>query len=90
MDPALLTAVREEIKTTVNGKIDRINEKLDIHNQRHEKDMNRMMPIIESYEATERRLEDARASGAFIMKVVGVFIAIGSAWLLAKQLWPWI
>ena len=61
--------IRDEIKTTVNGKIDRMTEKLDAHIQQHEHDTNCLnqkfdpdsdkyilrdvLPIIEAYRGSK-------------------------------------
>jgi len=90
MDPALLIAVREEIKVTVNGKIDKLDKKIDEHNAKHEADMKRVMPIIEAFELSERRLADAKEGGRAVIYVAGFITAIGGAWLVLKNIWPGI
>lgn len=84
---AIHKLIATTVKETVNGKIDTLQRCINEHNIAHEADMKRIVPVLEAYESAERRLEDARVSGAFIMKLIGVILAVGSLWLMARQLW---
>lgn len=90
MTEEILQAIREEIaqsiKINVNGKIDRIENKMDNHNLSHENDMARIMPVIEAYENNERRLEDAKATGKFIGGAIAFGTAVGMLYLTIKQI----
>lgn len=46
-------ATGEAIQKYVNGKVDAISDKLDTHNRKHEKDMERILPIIEGIQGTK-------------------------------------
>jgi ribosomal protein S17 len=45
--------IRRTIQEKVNGKIERMEQKMDIHNQRHEADMKDIKPIIEAFDASK-------------------------------------
>ena len=74
------------IKTNVNGKIDKMREDLANHNEKHENDMRRLMPIIESYETAVRTTSDAKKVGTIAMWWAAFIIAMGSAFLTIKHL----
>lgn len=86
----LMAAAKAEIvstiKETVNGKIDTLTRKVDDHNLSHEKDMRRILPIIEAFEAAERRVDDAKSAGKSVLWISGVITAIGGAYLIIKQI----
>lgn len=75
----------EAVHENVNGKIDKLDEKIESHNRRHENDMKRILPTILAYEASQRVLEDARVGGKFILWWSGFVIAVGSAYLIIRQ-----
>ena len=99
MTEEILTAVREEIKVTVNGKIDNIRNileyqnselraaklNLEVHNAKHERDMQRILPVIEAFEYSERRVEDAQSAGWLLIKLSGFVTALGGAYLIIRQ-----
>lgn len=67
-------AIPIAIKETVNGKIDRMDKKLDTHNLTHENDMKALLPYMQF------------ASGLGIIGRVIVWIgSIAIAWLAIKQ-----
>lgn len=70
------------IQETVNGKIDNMRKEINDHNKKHEDDMKRLMPVLESYESTQRHLADARAGGKTILWIAGFITAVGSAYLI--------
>ncbi len=78
------------IKTTVNGKIDDMRDDLKEHNEKHEQDMERLMPIIQAYESSEAALSGAKASGKVLLWIAGFITAIGGAWLILKSIFPWL
>ena len=77
------------IKTTVNGKIDALRGDIQEHNTKHENDMERMMPIILTYEASEAALNTAKTSGKVVLWIAGFITAVGGAVLVIKQLFGW-
>ena len=83
---------KKGIKETVNGKLDRLDIKIDTHNERHERDMIRVMPIIEAYEASEKFANNAKRKGVATVKVMaaisGFVTVVGSAVLVLEQFWP--
>lgn len=85
-----LKIMREEIafvmKTTVNGKIDQIDRKLTEHNEKHEKDFERMVPIIEAYESGQQDLKTATKAGKFVLWMAATVTAIGGAYLVVRMI----
>lgn len=85
LENRLKKSLQETIITTVNGKIDRIEKKIDTHNEKHEEDMLEVRehmanaaPVIEAYNAVGN-------VGAFIKWVGGVATAISVLWLLLTK-----
>ena len=82
--------ITKVVKETVNGKVDRLDKKIDEHNTQHELDMKRILPIIEAYEASEKFALNARKNGATIIKAVmyvSAFVtAVGSAYLILRNI----
>lgn len=89
-NPQLLEVIRSEIavgiKQNVNGKLDRMQEGLDTHNLKHENDMQRMMPIIESYEEGKRDIESAQKAGKIVLWLAASTTAIGGAYLVVRNI----
>lgn len=86
MDTEALQVIRDAIKETVNGKIDRlanevvnIKQSIEDHNEKHQKDMDRILPIIEAYNGVS-------IAGNGIKWIAGVGTAIGVLWILIKGL----
>ena len=79
-------ATAKAIQETVNGKIDNLKKDIANHNKKHDDDMNRLMPIIQSYESTQRHLADARTSGKAVLWIAGFITAIGSAYLIIMNI----
>lgn len=88
--PELLEAMKTEIavsvRLVVNGKIDKIDAKLDAHNAQHETDMIRIMPALLAYEDAQRFAKDAQRSGKVVIWIAGTITAIGSAYLIVMQI----
>lgn len=79
--------IAETIKVVVNGKIDRLREMVEEHNEKHERDMvdvkehiEKTTPIIEAYNSVS-------IVGNGIKWIAGVGTAIGVLWLMASALW---
>lgn len=79
MEPEVLDVIRQTIKETVNGKIDRLKEIIEEHNAKHEKDMAEIKPIIEAFNGVS-------IAGNGIKWVAGVGTAIGILWMISKSL----
>lgn len=60
----VIPAVEESIQKTVNGKIDKLHEKLDTHTAT-------MEPILKAYEG-------ANNAGNFVIWISKVFLAVGA------------
>lgn len=88
MSDEVLQAIRETIKETVNGKIDRIDQKLDEHNRKHEKDMQDLRPIIKEFK--ERQIRDAflKESGEKLKWISSIMAALLVMWLFIKGFIP--
>lgn len=85
------------IRVIVNGKIDdareelrlrslEVKEDLDKYNLKHDNDMARIMPVLEAYETSQRVLTDAKISGKVILYISGFVTALGSAYLITRQI----
>lgn len=83
-------AITENIKVTVNGKIDNLTKKIDAHNLSHETDMQRVLPVIEAFEASEKFAADAKKKGKVVIiavaSIAGFVTAVGSAYLIVMQI----
>lgn len=66
--------IKEVIQTVVNGKIDRMSQKLDDHVIQHQGEMEDLRPIIEAYKGS-------KIVGELIKWVGGIAIA----WLAFKN-----
>lgn len=71
-----------ELINGLAGSLDVITKSISSHNIQHEADMQRILPVLEAFEFSERRLADARASGKFILYMAGFVTAVGGAWLI--------
>lgn len=98
MTPDYFDQFLERIETTidkkVNGKIDRLEKKLEAHNERHEahfaevksymektdKHIEETKPIIEAYRGVN-------TVGNLVKWVAGVGTALGVLWVMLMQLW---
>lgn len=76
----------EAIRVTVNGKIDTLKGIMDQHNDKHEKDMQRIMPVIEAFEESKQFAKSAKTSGLVILWLAGFITAVGSAFLILRSI----
>lgn len=86
MTPEDREALVQVIKETVNGKIDRLSEKMDAHNEKHERDMEKVNEHIEATKPILEAYQGGKALGSLIKWAAGVglaWLAIQS-WFLAK------
>jgi len=72
----------------LNGKLDELQSLVLEHNRVHEEDMKLMMPVILDYQQKKQDADAADRAGKKVLKYVGVFTAVGTAWLILKQIWP--
>lgn len=90
MTPDDLDILKEHIvtviKSTVNGKIDAIEKKIDQHNFKHEADLVEIKehiaetkPVIEAYKGLN-------TAGNLVKWIAGVGTAIGVLWVMAMQI----
>lgn len=90
MDPETLEVIRSEIassiKLNVNGKIDGMRADLTEHNIKHERDMERMMPIIEAFEQGQQDLHTAQKAGKVVLWIATTTTAIGGAYLVVRNI----
>ena len=80
------TAVVKTIDKTVNGKIDELRFNLNEHNRKHEKDMDRILPVIEAFERGKRDLETATRGGRIVLWLAATVTAIGGSWLVIRAI----
>ncbi|RJQ33893.1 hypothetical protein C4568_03770 [Candidatus Parcubacteria bacterium] len=83
MTPEDREAIVAVIKETVNGKIDRLNDKMDRHNEIHEQDMKEVRAHIEETKPIIVAYQGGRVLGELIKWLAGV----GAAVLLV---WSWV
>ena len=74
------------VKKEVNGKIHAMSDKLDLFIAKHDADMTKLIPIIESYEESQRMVQGAKTSGRVILWMAGFVVAVGSAWLILVRI----
>ena len=90
MTPAQLASLKEEviktIQTTVNGKVDRMQDCMNAHNVKHEEDMKRVLPVIEAFEEGQRDLNTAKKGGKAVLWLSGTVTAIGGAYLVLRAI----
>lgn len=86
MDEKILEAIRQTIKETVNGKIDRLKDLMEEHNRKHEEDMVEVKehmikttPIIEAFNGIN-------TVGNMVKWIAGVGTAVGVIWLFIKAI----
>lgn len=82
MTPEDRQAIVEVIQKTVNGKIDRIEQKIDTHNTQHELDMVEVRKHIEDVKPILNTYNGGRVVGDILKWIAGVGIAF-----LAIQSW---
>ncbi len=73
------------IKENVNGKIDKIQLEITDNHEKHRQDMERILPIIEAYEASEQAVNAAKKGGKVVIGIATFISALGGAYLILKQ-----
>lgn len=75
--------IQETIISTVNGKIDRLHDKMDSHNVKHEADMavvrehiEKVEPIIQEYQEKELVKKIAKNTGDKLNYAAGIVVSI--------------
>ena len=81
MSPDDRQAIIEVIEKTVNGKIDRIEKKIDTHNTKHEEDMVEVREHIKEVKPILNAYNGGKTLGDFFKWFAGV----GVAWLLIQN-----
>lgn len=71
--------VAETIKITVNGKIDKLNDKIDNYIKEDNEWKEKAEPVIEMG-------INARGASAAVLWIAGIVIAVGGAWLMIRNL----
>ncbi len=82
----LRTEIAFAVKMNVNGKIDGMRAELTDYNLKHEKDMKRMMPIIEKFEEAAQDIVTAKKGGKFVLWLSASITAIGGAYLVLRAI----
>lgn len=83
-----LKKIQDTIISTVNGKIDRLHEKVDAHNTQHEQDMTEVKEHIKKVEPILEAYTGGIALGGLVKWSAGVITAVGVVWLSIKGLIP--
>lgn len=65
--------------TRLEESIEAIRQSINNHNLKHEEDMKRILPVVEAFEA-------AKNSGKFVGWVIGFLVALGTLWLMGRQI----
>ena len=76
MNAADRTFIENVIKTTVNGKIDRLTDKVDQHHAKHEEDMRDVREHIEQTRPIIEAYQGGKALGSLAKWVAGVGAAL--------------
>lgn len=84
MTPKDREAIIAVIKQTVNGKIDRIEEKIDLHNSEHKEDMEEVKAHIKEVKPILDAYNGGKVLGNLVkwLASVGVAAAILYSWVL--------
>lgn len=80
MNAADKAFIEDVIKSTVNGKIDRLTDKVDQHNAKHEEDMRDVREHIEQ----TRPIIEAYQGGKAIGNLVKWVAAVGAAFVVIQ------
>jgi len=90
---AFKALISDTIKSTVNGKIDKLTLLMDDHNKKHEEDMKmvkghieQVTPILEKYETFQKTVEGTQSVGKIVIGVAVFITSVGAAYLMLKQL----
>ena len=75
----LKNALVETVKITVNGKIDRMNSKLDTYIKEDNEWKERAEPVI-------KMGNNAKGASIVVLWLAGVIIAIGGAWQILRDI----
>ena len=78
------------IKTNVNGKIDALRLENEQWHMERKEDLERIMPVVLAYEASEQFAQNAKQSGKVVLWIAGFITAVGGAWLILKSIFPWL
>ena len=70
-------------------QIDDIRRDILFHNEKHDKDMVRIMPVILAFESGQRDLETAKRGGKLVLWLAATITAIGGAILVLKSIFNW-
>lgn len=69
--------VPDEIKKTVNGKIDGLRKLVEEHNEKHEKDMEDIKPVLQDYKERQAATAYAKKIGDGVKWTAGLVSAAG-------------
>ena len=78
--------IAKGIQVNVNGKIDKMQKGLDIHNAKHEQDMIRILPVLTAFENAQGDLNTAKRGGKIVLWLAGSVSAIGGAYLVLRAI----
>lgn len=82
LENKITEALVKTIKETVNGKIDRLHEKVDAHNASHEADMKEVKGHIEEVKPILEAYNGTKAVGNLIKWVGGIILTVAATWAL--------
>lgn len=92
----VIVEIQKSVKDTVNDKLDqqhiileKQNESTGAFHDKMDAHITRVEPVIDAYEASQRALNDAKASGTAIMWIAGFITSVGAAyWMILQIFFP--
>lgn len=67
-------------------QIEEVRKEICDHNKKHEKDMERILPVVEAFEEGQRDLASAKKGGKLVLWLAATVTAIGGAILIIRAL----
>lgn len=67
-------------------QIEEVRKEICDHNKKHEKDMEKIRPVIEAFEEAQRDLVTAKKGGKLVLWLAATITAIGGAILIIRAL----
>lgn len=84
----IVNAVKSAVQSTVNGKIDHLNEKLDVHLQQHARDQDeteRFRVIFLKSQEDVKSLIETKGNLTFLVKTILTVSGLAATWLTIKS-----
>ena len=79
-------SIAHAVEKYVNGGIREIRAEIKTHNEKHEQDMKRMMPIIEAFEQEKDYREVVQKKGRSVIFWTSIIAGIGGVYLIGRDI----